>query len=369
MGAAQEKRLKELERKVALFAEQREKLEAQAEIQLNRGRAGAGASQVSKISGGSTKSSSSSAPAISSERSPCEVTPAVLENSEATGIAGCLAAMPLMDVQDSVTSLASPSAANEPRSELLLEMERERELWESKMAGFRAGLACFDVDRSRPASASSVVPAAIDASGDARNTTECRGLEFGGSVQVGTSTEIVERLEIAGEAQSALGDVPEVSEQLQVEEDSGSKPNPSQALASFSAHASAEVVPREASEEAGSSDERPGGLIAAALRAAGLEVSSAEEAAAELMRRAQAADGTPTGEGEERGAGQRSAERARPSSGSSARRWAAERMRRKRGILRTPGNSAAPSRAATPALRPPAEEQEEAPDDASDASP
>jgi len=376
MGAAQEKRLKELERKVELFAEQRMKLEAQAETQLSRGRARGPALEAANSIEGSAGSSGSSAPALPSDAPPEVASSVSLENGakmqEAEEpVASGLANTPLMDLQQSASSLPSKSVADGPKSEFVLEMERERELWEAKMAGLNARVDCSKIDGSRPGSASSAPAAEVVQSGSSgslpgngrpgsrpwRSSGACTTSEVEAPSKTGSALEIAGRLEISEEAAGQLGEAPEVAEQLEIGDNSGCGP--------ASVGESVEVV---LGEEASSTEEGPpGGLIAAALRAAGLETSSPEEAAAELLRRARA-ELPPSSEQEGSTSGGAAGGRAqRPASGGSARRWAAERLRRKRGGMRTPGSSAAPSRAATPAL--PTCREEASDDGASEASP
>lgn len=227
----------------------------------------------------------------------------------------------------------SPAAALEDRappepSPWLLEVEREREMWDAKLLGLRAGLSFAE---SRPGTA-------------AAPATSTRSAGAGASGAAAAPQ---------GEGQCGDTGVAEVATDSEAE-DVAAAPDAGEA---------AEEVDEEDEEE---QQEEPGeGRIAAALRSAGIEASSLAEAMAILERRAAAEEAeeadacgglSPVAEAPEGpavGIGPAEAPAAsRPTSAASrsARRWAAERARRKREACgkRSNGGTPAGSRAETP---------------------
>lgn len=195
---------------------------------------------------------------------------------------------------------------------MLEKMRLEQEAWETKMSEFKVG---------RPGSARLAV-----APDQERLAAPAAGI-----VVRGTAGETLLAAALAAvPAAAAAAATPAALAPLVYTEAGSEVPPP--VADEFCAEETG--ITEEGEVEAGTESES---LIAAALRAAGVEASSAEEAMAELLRRAGDQAGAEEGElspvlEEFRGA---HSERRPSKTGSAAKRWAANRLRRKRGGLGT----------------------------------
>jgi len=334
-AAAEEKRLSDLERKVAEFAEQTKELELKFS-QATRVLYGAGDASGSSSGRGVREAASGAGPGgYPSPRPPGAPSPGRTPRASAAEEQQQEPSSAMAALKDR----APPEERAPPEpSPLLLDMEREREMWDAKLLGLRAGLSFGD---SRPPTAAAVSTPAANAPVPGIDAALSTAYPCGGD----------EAPEIDSESGGEDGDGSPVQEEAQEVEEEDE-----------------EEEPRE-------------GKIAAALREAGIEASSLAEAMAILLRRSQEQEeeeeeeqqqqppdgevGGPltsvpeaipgTDEPPSVGIGP-AATSSRPtsSSNSKSRRWAADRARRKRELCRKrsiPGmaeGSTAGSRAETP---------------------
>lgn len=353
IALAQERKLVELERKVAQMTEQRIHLEQQADSQFRDGSAqpssqrqpqpssarrglGAGARRPSDDGqgglagsgggGGCGGGSESSRRSGSVEVEQLAIVDSAPGSSGGSSGSTCIA--------------GAPSGA---ASSFLEEMRRDQELWESKVLGLRVGV-------SRPGTAPGAEPAPhVGAAADSQGAlgdggSPSRPPSGGAGGQQGGGGG-------GGEDGSAVGATAEAEVPEGVPEESTSFPP---------LHGNAEGHADHGGCGSGEEAEEVGweSLVAGALRAAHVEATSAEEAMAELLRRMEAAGGGDEGdEGDEGDGGaveqplvglaMAAAESLEPVAeqrmSKSAKRWAAQRLQRKRSgfVARTPTGSCA----------------------------
>lgn len=319
IARAQDRRLAEMERKVAFFTEQRLRFEEQADSQLSPG---SGAKMAIRNTndhgddGGNPQTQSGS------------VAHGVFSQKEGGSCGSrCEVPAPRTDGKKVDLGCAQECFIQEDKgvcAGVLEGIAREKDFWESKVAGFRSSL----VSDPRPTSgdvqgnAGSVIDSVVSLDGLAEVPVDNRNYDDDTVSSEFDSSDAV--LPSDGSGESAA---------------STATPGSAASTSTPTAHTQFEAYV----DENGTGE----GIIAAAMRSAGLEVSTAHEIA-ELLRHR-----PPKGDGQQRG----DALRVSSSTGSNAaRQWAARRMKQKRSGLRstpgTPSRSVESSRVQTPLVDP-----------------